>query len=207
MKKFLVGLVAGLAAVVASTSAFAYGQVMCSPDYSGALQGPRTIYNTTVVGSTLLGQSAQNPYITNSSGCVYMNAADVAYAQSQGWTTGSQTGVLNFTTGVLTGTTNVQIGFIPANAIITSVTFSNITANAAGNITMGNASGGAQCVTTTAVGATITLAVPQANIIPACAIATVGTTAPYTTPQQALWITSSAWNSANLLITVNFQYY
>lgn len=207
MKKFLIGLAAGIAAVFASTAAFAFGTVMCAPDVSGALQGPRTFYNTTIVNSTLIGQSAQNPYITNSSGCAYMYQADVPYALSQGWTVGSQTGTISFLTGVQTGAVNLQMGTLPANTYIQAVIVTNLTANATTASIIGSASGGAQIVASVTIAASVTATMALVAATGTVPFPTAPTALPYTTPGGPVWIGAGTWNNANLAVTVIYSYF
>lgn len=211
MKKLLTGLVAVLVGCAFATSAFAFGSVMCAPDITGGVQGPRTFYNNSVVASVppLIGQSAQNPYIANSAGCAYIYGADIPFALSQGWTIGSQTGTITFgPTGVQTGTTSLQVGTLPANTYIVSIGVTNLTANAiTGGLTFSSLTGGGGTafVTGTAVAASTSIVVPPTNaIVPSVA----PTAAPYTTPGSGVFVNAvTAWNNANVAITIQYAYF
>lgn len=162
---------------------------MCQGDVSGASTGARTI------GGTNSAVPSQTLYSLNSAGCALIQLADVGYFQSQGYTQNSSQNSIVFNTGVATGTTNFVIGNLPAGAYIQKVIWNNITANAAGNVALGSTAAGVDIVAAVAC---------AANCISDTAIAKSTFSATAATP---LNLSSSAWGSANLNVTVIYGYF
>jgi hypothetical protein len=189
IRKYLLAGAFAIAALLSGVPAFAASITLCAPDVSGAATGPRRV----VVSSSTA--SPQPSYQLNALGCGLVAQADVGFFLSQGYV---QQGVLNsviFTTGVATGTTNFVIGNLPAGAYIQKVIWNNITANAAGNVALGSTAAGVDIVAAVACGA---------NCLSDTTIAksTFSTSAP--TP---LNLSSSAWGSANLTVTIIYGYF
>src|SRR5260370_2359397 len=93
-------------------------------------------------------------YSADSQGCVVANGlADVAIFRGAGYTEPGKHRTILFATGVATGTTSFLVGTLPAGAYIEQIIYVNTTANAAGNISFGSTSGGADVVTAAACGA------------------------------------------------------
>jgi hypothetical protein len=206
MKKIFAGLVVGLLACAYASSAFAFGAYMCAPDAAVNAQGPRSWYNINNTTSGLIG-NVTNPYSINSFGCAYLYQADIPTAQSQGWTYGSQTGVINYLTGVQTGSTNLQLGTLPANTYIQAVIITNLTANATTATIVGSTSGGAQVVASVTIAASVVATMTLVAATGTVPFPTAPTAAPYTTPGGTLWIGAGTWNSANLAVTVIYSYF
>jgi hypothetical protein len=123
----------------------------------------------------------QPQYSLNGQGCAQINVADVGFFLSQGFTQGSPFQTIVFNTGVATGTTNFVIGTIPAQAYIQSIMFSNsVAAAVTGGISIGTTANGA-------------------DVVAAQACASAGT------PLNAAAVT--AWNSANVTITVTYGFF
>lgn len=205
MKKLLFASTLALLSCAAQ-DVFAAGAVMCFPDVAVGPPGPRAVYNPQVAGSTQVGESANSPYILNGQGCSYIYSIDIGWANSQGASYGSQTGAIVYQTGVLTGTTALQIGTLPPNTFISSIVLDNVTANAAGNLSFGNVSAGAQFVSVFTLAASTVVVIPQASMV-LQVIATAPTLVPYNVASQPLFVNSSAWGSANVGITVTYQYF
>jgi hypothetical protein len=177
---------------IAPSASFAGGAFMCAPDPTGASTGPRRFTNL----------NNGNTYGLNSAGCAYMALADIGYAQSQGFTYGFNGGSIVFNTGVATGTTDFVIGSVPANAYIQQVIYSNSTANAVtGNLTLGTTANGTDVVAAANMvcGANCLAPVANANI----AKQVFSLTAPTALHLAAV----TAWNSANVTITVIYGYF
>jgi hypothetical protein len=198
MKKLSIGLLlAGAVLTIGSLlptkpviikDAKAATAIMCQGDVSGASTGSRT------VGGTGSQVPSQTLYVLNGAGCASIQQADVGYFLSQGYTSISGLQPIIFTTGVATGTTDFVIGNLPANAYIASIIMANATANAVtGGVSIGSTANGTDIVAATTC---------AANCV---ANSTLVKTAFSTTAQTALHAAAvTAWNSANVTITVNF---
>lgn len=177
-----------LAISFAPTASFANGTVMCAPETASGSAGPRRFVNP----------NSNNAYGLNSAGCAYIAQTDVGYAQSQGFTFGPNTGTIIYTTGVQTGTTDIVIGNLPPNAYVISMGVTNATANAVtGGISLGSTANGTQFV------AAQTCAANCVSAGPAIAATVYSTTAPVALHAAAV----TAWNSANVTITVTYGYF
>jgi len=138
-------------------------------------------------------------YAANAQGCVVANGAgDIAVLSAAGYSEPGKSRSLIFTTGVATGTTSFQIGNLPAGSYIQQVIYSNTTANAAGNVSFGTTSGGADVVAAAACGANCLTRVTDALLLKSVFS---------TTAAQPLFISSSAWGSANVTVTLVFGYF
>ena len=187
MKRSL--LLCGLLALSAAP-AHAAQSVMCSPN----------------IAASSLARQVTNPatgalYSLNGQGCAVIGQADIGYFIGQGFSAGPPFGPnILYTTGVLTGTTSVQIGVLPPGSYIQHIIVQNLTANAVtGGIAIGSASGGAQI--------TAALACP-ANCLVYQTDALILARIFSTTAQQPIFATAvTAWNSANVTITVVYGYY
>lgn len=183
-----------IAALAFIAPASAANILMCQGDVSGATTGTRTI------GGTLSQVPSGTVYVLNGQGCALVATGDVGYFQSQGFTQASSQNSIVFTTGVATGTTDFLIGTLPAKAYIQQIIFSNLTANAVtGGISVGSSANGTQIVTAQTMAASTDIAVSAANLtlpVSATGVATGLHVAAVT-----------AWNSANVVITVIYGYY
>jgi hypothetical protein len=163
--------------------------IMCQGDVSGASTGSRAI------GGTNSAVPSQTLYVLNSAGCAVIKQADIGYFLSQGYTFLNGLAPIIFTTGVQTGTTDIVIGNIPPNAYISEIVLSNSTANAVtGGVSFGTAANGTQILATLACAAN-------------CVSGTGNVTGPAfsTTAQTPIHAAAvTAWNSANVTITVIF---
>jgi hypothetical protein len=170
----------------------ANGAVMCQGDVSGASTGSRT------VGGTLSSVPSGTLYTLSGNGCAYVQAGDIGYFLSQGYTSSGNLGTpLVFTTGVQTGTTDIVLGTIPASSGVVSVGITNSTANAVtGGISIGSTANGTQIAAAITCGANCVVLSP---VLAATYSATAATTI------HAAAVT--AWNSANVAITVNWSYF
>lgn len=197
VKRFLKSaLLAGLIAIpFLSAPANAAAIYMCQSDTTGASSGSRT------VGGTLSQVPSGSVYVLNGQGCALIQQGDVGFFQSQGYVQSSSEQVIVFRTGVATGTTDFLIGTLPAKAYLKRFIFSNQTANAVtGNISIGSTANGTNIVASQVMAASTDIATTQALIL-----LQVPSTAGAATPLHAAAIT--AWNSADVIITVVFGYY
>jgi hypothetical protein len=168
---------------------------MCAPDVAGGVQGPRT------VGGTLSQVPSGTVYILNGQGCTLVQLADIGYFASQGYTQSSSQGAIVFNTGVATGTTNFVIGTLPAKAYIQQIIFSNsVAAAVTGGVSVGTTANGTNIVAAQAVGASTDVATAQAAILLPVPL----TTGLATTLNMAA---VTAWNNANVTVTVIYGYY
>jgi hypothetical protein len=136
-------------------------------------------------------------YAADGQGCVVASGlGDIAIFQAAGYVQPGKERSIVFNTGVATATTVFAIpNLLPAGAYIQQIIFNNTTANAAGNVSVGSTSGAADVVAAVALGANGLLA------------ATLAKTVFSASASQQLFLTSTAWNSANVNVTVVFGYF
>jgi hypothetical protein len=188
-------ILACVLAVLMPDRAEAGAAYMCQGDVSGASTGARTI------GGTNSAVPSQTLYSLNSNGCALIQLADIGYFQSQGYVQNSSQTAIIFNTGVATGTTDFVIGTLPAKTYIQQIIFSNsVAAAVTGGISIGTTANGTNIVAAQAVGASTDVAVAQASIL-----LPVPLTTGLSTPLHAAAVT--AWNSANVTITVIYASY
>jgi hypothetical protein len=185
----LAALAIGAASFLPVERAEAAANYMCQGDVSGASTGSRTI------GGSLSAVPSGALYTLNSQGCALIQLADVGYFSSQGYVANSSQNTILFNTGVAAGTTNFVIGTLPAKAYIQQVIFSNSVAATAGTISIGSTASGTQIVTGLAVGASTDIAATIALPVSATGVAT------------SLNMSSTAWNSSNVTVTVIYGFY
>lgn len=184
-------LIAALATFALAMPAQAATQMLCSPDVAGGVQGPRRVTNTASTASP------QPSYQLNAAGCAIVNQADIGFFLSQGFTPGTSEGTILFTTGVATSTTDFVIGILPANTYITEIIYSNsVAAAVTGGISIGTTANGVDVVAAQAVGSSALTFTPNASILKQPFSLTAAT------PLHAAAVT--AWNSANVTITVKY---
>jgi hypothetical protein len=168
---------------------------MCQGDVSGASTGARTI------GGTNSAVPSQTLYTLNSQGCTLVQLADIGWFQSQGYIQNSSQTSIVFNTGVAAGTTDFAIGTLPAKAYIQQIIFSNsVAAAVTGGISIGTAANGTTVVAAQAVGASTDVATAQAAIL---------LPVPVTTGLASVlhMAAVTAWNGANVTVTVIYGYY
>jgi hypothetical protein len=131
-------------------------------------------------------------YSADTQGCLVANGlGDIAIFRSAGYVEPGKERSIVFNTGVATGTTSFAIpNLVPSGAYLQQIILNNITANAAGSISLGTTSGAADVVAATALGSNAVLA---GTILKPVFSATAS---------QQLFLTSTAWNSANVNVTV-----
>jgi hypothetical protein len=135
-------------------------------------------------------------YAADPAGCVLANGlGDIAILRAAGYSEQGKHRSIIFSTGVATGTTNFVIGNLPAGAYIQKVIWSNISGNAAGNVALGSTASGVDIVASVAC---------AANCL---TDNTIIKTTFSTTAATPLNLSSSAWGSANLNVTVIFGYF
>jgi hypothetical protein len=188
-------LAAAAAAALWSAPVQAAQTYMCQGDVSGASTGARTI------GGTNSAVPSQTLYTLNSQGCALVQLADIGYFASQGYTQNSSQSSIIFNTGVAAGTTDFVVGTLPAKAYIQQIIFSNsVAAAVTGGISIGTAANGTTVVAAQAVGASTDVAVAQAAIL---------LPVPVTTGLASVlhMAAVTAWNGANVTVTVVYGYY
>lgn len=191
MLRNLVLAAAALAGVLSASPSFAAQQFLCAPDAISTATGGRRVVNP----------NTNAAYALNSAGCTAIQQADIGYFLTQGFTPGASEGTILFTTGVATGTTDFIIGTLPAKAVITDVVFSNsVAAAVTGGVSIGTTANGTNIVAAQAVGASTDVAVVSSSIL-----LPVPLTTGLAAPLHAAAVT--AWNSANVTITVKYQLY
>jgi hypothetical protein len=194
-----VGIALAIALAAAPTApitqpAQAATQMLCQGDVSGASTGARVVVNTSSTASP------QPQYVLNSQGCAQINLADVGFFLSQGFTQGSPFQTVVFNTGVATGTTDFVIGTIPANAYIQAILFSNsVAAAVTGGISIGTTANGTDVVAAQACAASCVTFTTDALTLKRNFSTTAGTAL------HAAAVT--AWNSANVTITVVYGFF
>lgn len=186
---FLAAAAAALASfALPSAPAQAANAILCSP--MGDNMGSRRITNpNTNVSYTLDGR-----------GCGLIAIADLGYFRSQGFSSVPGLTSTIFNTGVATGTTNFPIGIIPAGAYIQQIIFSNsVAAAVTGGISIGSTASGTDVVAAQACGASCLTFTTDALTLKRV----FSLTAPTTLHAAAV----TAWNSANVTITVVYGYF
>lgn len=170
--------------------------VLCAP------QLPDTAAARTIGGTTSQIPSG-SIYTLNGQGCTVAKQADIGWFLAQGFSPGPPFGAnILYTTGVLTGTTAVQIGTLPASTYIQHIIISNATANAiTGNLTFGSTSGGTDIVPATGI-------VCGANCLAFATDAQLAKRVFSVTAVTPIWVEAvTAWNNANVTITVVYGYF
>lgn len=174
----------------AALPAHAATQMLCAPEASGASNAPRRVTNPNTNVS----------YQLNPVGCAVIASTDIGYFLSQGFSAGPDSGTIIYTTGVASSTTNFVVGQLPANAYISMVIYNNTTANAVtGGITLGSTANGTDISTATTCAANCLAQATDAQLVKR-AWSTTGST-----PINAA--AATAWNSANVTITVIYRYF
>jgi hypothetical protein len=195
MNRFIKSVLGGLLVLGLTQGADAASIYMCQSDTTGASSGSRT------VGGTLSQVPSGTVYVLNGQGCTLVTSTDVGWFASQGYVQSSSEQVFIFRTGVQTGTTDLVIGNLPAKAYLKRIIFSNQTANAVtGGISIGSTANGTNIVAAQTMAASTDIATPVASIL-----LQVPSTTGATTPLHAAAVT--AWNSADVIITVVYGYY
>ena len=197
LKKLL--LAAGLSLAPSIAFAAASLQVthafMCTPEVSVGTAGPRLITNTAS------SASPQPSYQTNSQGCALIATPDVGFFLSQGYTFGTNEGVLiqNAITANTTGGTSTIT--LPPYAFVKYIVVEETAGNAVtGGINVGDSGSATRFLSATAVGANANVVVVPTNLtgsantgIPAGDIVLVAAV--------------TAFNSASLNVTVIYGYF
>jgi hypothetical protein len=175
-------------------SAHAALTVLCAP------QLPDTAAARTIGGTTSQIPSG-TIYTLNGQGCTVAKQQDVGWFLAQGFSPGPPFGAnILYTTGVLTGTTSVQIGTLPASTYVQHIIVNNLTANAiTGGIAFGTTANGTDLDATLACGA---------NCLAFAADTALTKRVVSTTAQTPIFASAvTAWNSANVTITVVYGYF
>ena len=198
-KLLLAAIAAGLSLAPSIAFAAASLQVthafMCTPEVSVGTAGPRLITNTAS------SASPQPSYQTNSQGCALIATPDVGFFLSQGYTFGTNEGVLiqNAITANTTGTSSTIT--LPPYAFVKYIVVEETAGNAVtGGINVGDAGSATRFSSALAVGANANVVVVPTNLtgssntgIPAADIVLVAAV--------------TAFNSASLNVTVIYGYF
>jgi len=158
---------------------------------------------TNVAGIQVNQPGLSKSYSADGQGCVIANGvADIAVLRGAGYQEPGKERSIVFNTGVASGTTDFIVGVIPAGAYIQQVIASNSTANAVtGNLTLGTTANGTDVVAAAnfACGANCLVSVANANIAKQVFSLTAS---------QPLHLAAvTAWNNANITITVVYGYF
>lgn len=190
MRKLLrASLLAAAAALALTAHANAAAQMLCSGEVTvGTLARSIGGVNSSVPSKAI--------YQLNGQGCALIQQADIGYFLSQGFSPGADHNVITYTTGVATGTTNFVIGTLPAGAYIQKIVWVNSVAASAGNLSLGSTAGGTDIVSAVACGSSCING--DMTIAKTTFSASAATT---------LNLSSSAWNSTNVTITVVYGYF
>lgn len=193
IRNLLLAALAASALLSYQPAAQANSLVLCAPEVSGATAGPRRVTNPGTSGGS---------YTLDGSGCAVVSTSnsDAAYFISQGFTQSGPLRAIIFNTGVATGTTNFIIGSIPAQAFIQDIIFSNsVAAAVTGGISIGTTANGTDVVAAQTCGASCLTFTTDALLLKRPFSLTAAT------PLHAAAVT--AWNSANVTITVLYGYF
>jgi hypothetical protein len=159
----------------------------------------------TAAARTIGGSSSAIPsgtiYTLNGQGCTVAKQQDVGWFLAQGFSPGPPFGAnILYTTGVLTGTTAVQIGVLPPSTYVQHIIVQNSTANAiTGGIAFGTTANG------TDIDATLACA---ANCLAFALDSALAKRVLSVTAQTPIFASAvTAWNSANVTITVVYGYF
>ena len=138
-------------------------------------------------------------YAADSAGCVVANGVgDISIFRAAGYSEPGKHRTIIFTTGVATGTTSYIVATLPPSTYLEQLIFTNTTGNAAGNVAFGTTAGGTDIVAAAACGANC-----LSRTTDALTLKTVFSTS---SPQQ-IFMSSSAWGSANMTVTVVYGYF
>lgn len=174
--------------------------VMCAPQLADTAAA-RTIGAGIAGTGSASSVPSGTTYVLNGQGCTIAQQADLGWFLSQGFSAGPPFGQnIIYTTGVLTGTTSVQIGTLPPSTYIQHIIVQNTTANAVtGGIAFGSTSSGTDVVTALTVGASALVFTTDSALSKRVFS---------TTASQPIYATAaSAWNSANVTITIVYGYF
>lgn len=195
MKKLIaalagVAVLAGSVAFFASQKAHAVSVVMCAPKPASGAPGPRFI--------TIPNTSANN-YTLDANGCAPVNEInDAAYLATQGFYQGA--GSFSIFGVVSSANASTAIGTLPPSTRIDSITIQETAGNSVtGGIKVGTTNGGNDVV------AGITCAAGCINTASDVSMAKK-VFSPYVS--QPIFIGAvSAWNSANVSVTIRYSYF
>jgi hypothetical protein len=138
-------------------------------------------------------------YSADTQSCVIVSGlGDIAIFQAAGYSQPGAVRSIVMTTGVATGTTSFLVGTLPPGSYIEQILYTNVTANPAGNISFGTTSGGADVVAAQACGANCLSRVSDVQTLKVA----FSTSSP-----QPIFISSSAWGSASLNVTLVYGFF
>lgn len=190
LSRLLLAAAALLAAVFVSAPADAAVVVMCRAAASGAAPGPA---RWTAPGSG-------TAYSLDNMGCGLIALADITDAQAGGFTQVGTVRAIVFNTGVATGTTDFVVGNLPASTYVNNIIVSNsVAAAVTGGISFGTTANGTEVVTALTCGASCYTFIADSALTKRV----FSLTAP--TPIHAAAVT--AWNSANVTITILYSFH
>lgn len=173
-------------------------QVMCASDPGVGAPGARTI------GGTNSAVPSLTLYILNGQGCAAILLQDVAYFRSQGFTQGANLQSIQSTGAVTSASsaTSVQIGTLPAGAMIVGVMLNEIAGAAiTGGVDIGTTSTGTDIASAVALGANALVTVADSALTRL--FGTTGT--PVAKPVFVTCHTSC--NAGSVTITILWSYF
>jgi hypothetical protein len=184
---FAVALVAPLAILPARAASV----VMCAPTESGKPEGPRRVVNP----------NTNNAYGINSAGCLVVQAADIGWFVSQGFTVGSP-----YAAVTLSGITVTNAGplTIPVGTFIRDIIVQETSGSAmSGLLRVGTTSGAGNILS-----GSVFIAALSTTVVSDAAFATAGRVFA-TSSATNLYLTaaSGTFGSASLAVTVIYGYF
>jgi hypothetical protein len=179
------------AASLQTTHAF-----LCSPDVTVGAAGPRRVVNTS---STAVPQPA---YQLNAQGCGLIAGPDVGFFLSQGFTVGTNEGVIQQNAVTSSGTTAVTLQIpLPPYGFIKYVVLEETAGNAVtGGINLGDSGSATRFLSATAVGANANVVVVPTNLT-----GSANTGVP--TADSIIINAVTGWNNASLNVSVIYGYF
>lgn len=190
MKTTMRSLILAAALAALAIPAHAAQSVLCSPEIPSA-----------GVNRVITNPVSTTSYSLNGQGCAVVKQADIGYLLSQGFSAGPPFGPnVLFTSGVATGTTAFLVGTLPPGTYLQHIIVQNTVAAAiTGGINFGTTSGGADVVSALAVGSSALVFTTDAALLKRVFSAT--------SPQPIYASAATAWNSANVTITLVYGYF
>lgn len=181
---------AALSFLALAPAAEAASVVMCRGAASAAAPGP----------ARWVAPASTTAYQLDNMGCAIIALTDVSDAQAGGFTQSGPVRAIVYNTGVATGTTDFVIGNLPAAAYIHQIIVSNsVAAAVTGGISFGITANGTDIVTALTCGASCLTFVADTALTKRI----LSLTAPTAIHAAAV----TAWNSANVTITVLYSYF
>ena len=201
LKLLLISALAILPAIVpaqraeAAASLQVLHQFLCAPDVAVGPQGPRLVVNTSSTASP------QPSYQLNAVGCALFASADVGFFLSQGFTVGTNEGVIQqiAITANTTGTTSTLV--LPAYAFIKYIVIEETAGNAVtGGVNVGDSGSATRFTSAATTGANANVVVVPTNL-------NGSSSTGIPTADTILVAAQTGFNSASLNVSIIYGYY